>query len=199
MSRAQTQVSVIGGAELTEEELLVLSSTRGIAAPEIKRVRQTHHTLARLLALGMADGEAAAAVGLSPSRVSILKSDPTFQSLLAVYHQNQDAIVLDIMKKVQEVGSLALEEVRDRLLEEPEKVTNSQLLEIATAALDRLGHGPTQKVAIAHVDINSIKERAAAARRDQITFRQEFTMDRDRELSLEAQEIDQNPTNGPDL
>ena len=89
----------------------------------------------------------------------------------------KDGQVFDLLEKLSEVSMNALDELRDRLLEEPEKVSNNQLLEIITNGLDRLGHSPTHKVAIATVDINELKKNASAARSDQISFRNHQTIE----------------------
>ena len=109
-----------------------------------------------------------------PSRVSILKSDPAFSALMQTFQTVKDGQVFDLLEKLSEVSMNALDELRDRLLEEPEKVSNNQLLEIITNGLDRLGHSPTHKVAIATVDINQLKQNASAARSDQISFRNQL-------------------------
>lgn len=127
--------------------------------------------LARLLAIGVSPRECSARLNISVNRISILQSDPTFKGLLKVYATKQDEITHEILENFKEVGLNAIQEIRDRLLEEPEKFQNGQLLDLATAALDRLGHGPTAKVAIAHVDIEELRKNAATARNDQITFR----------------------------
>ncbi len=187
MSRTATQVSILEGRPLTDEELEILNANRGISAPGIKSIRQTHRRLAQLLAVGTPDGAAASIVGLHPSRVSILKSDPAFQALMATYHQHQEQITLSLMDKLGDISHSVMDEIRDRLLEEPEKISNSQLLELLTESLDRLGHSPTQKIAVAHVDISELRRNATAARNDQITFREHQPL-------LEA-EVSQEETN----
>lgn len=171
MARTPAQVILKEGKILTNDELETLNSNRGISAPQIKSIRQTHRRLAQLLAMGTTDAVAASLVGLHPSRVSILKSDPAFSALMQTFQQHKDNQVVDLLEKLSEVSMNALDELRDRLLEEPEKISNGQLMEIITNGLDRLGHSPTHKVAIATVDINELKQRALAARSDQISFR----------------------------
>ncbi len=174
--RAANQVSILEGRELSDEEIATLDSSRGISAPQIKSIRQTHRRLAQLLAVGTPDGAAASIVGLHPSRVSILKSDPAFQALMSTYHQHQEQITLSLIDKLGDISHSVMDEIRDRLLEEPEKISNSQLLELLTESLDRLGHSPTQKIAVAHVDISELRKNATAARGDQISFRNNLPM-----------------------
>ena len=193
MRQAET-VELAEGLELTEEDLGFLQTNRGTSAPEIKRVRHSHQMLARLLAIGVSPKECAARLNISASRISILQNDPTFKGLLQVYHEKQDEITHEILENFREVGLNAIQEIRDRLLEEPEKFQNGQLLDLATAALDRLGHGPTAKVAIAHVDIQELRRNASVARQDQITFRSN-----DRETEVLTIEVDPAAAEGVDV
>jgi hypothetical protein len=190
------QISLKEGKVISSEELQSLNEERGISAPQLKNIRQTHRLLARCLALGMADGDAAAAVGLTPGRVSILKNDPTFRALMQTFQATKDAHAIDIMEKVHEVGMIAVEEIRDRLLDNSDDITMGQLLEITTSALDRLGHGPTAKVNITTVNINALKEAAQNARRDQIVFRDSNVLEA---VVVHEDEVDKNSTKWSDL
>lgn len=172
MARSKAQILLSEGRILEDEELEVLNSERGISAPQIKSIRQTHRRLAQILAIGTSDSVAAGLVGLSPSRVSILKNDPAFKALMQTFQEHKDQQVIDLLGKLSEVSMNALDELRDRLLDEPEKISNTQLLDIITNGLDRLGHSPTQKIAVARVDISELKKNAALARADQVTLRE---------------------------
>lgn len=177
MSRSLQQVSILEGRPLSDEELAVLETNRGIAAPQIKSIRQTHRRLAQLLAVGTPDSAAASIVGLHPSRVSILKADPAFQALMSTYNTHKEQLTLSLLDKLSDLSHIALDELRDRLLDDPEKISNNQLMELLTESLDRLGHSPTQKIAVAHVDIEELRRSASAARNDQISFRNHQTLE----------------------
>lgn len=195
MSRAAIQVSLREGKIISDEDLALLNTNRGIAAPGLQKIRQTHRLAARLMALGMKDGDVAVAVGLSPGRLSILKNDPAFTALIQTFQNHKDAHTIDIMEKVHEVGMIAIEELRDRILDAPDEISSSQLLDITTAALDRLGHGPQAKLSVTTVNITALKEAAHAARRDQISFRQNVP---EAHLVIEG-EAYETPTDGADL
>lgn len=68
---------------LTAADLEILR--RPAAKTTIKTIRDSHHTIAWLLALGKTDIEVAQEVGMSIARVSGLKSDPAFKELLSTY------------------------------------------------------------------------------------------------------------------
>src|SRR6056297_3401108 len=75
-----------------EQADLELASTveRNSQPPAIKRITDRHHALARLLAAGTPEGEAALILGYDNSRVSILKQSPAFQELLDLYRAEVD-------------------------------------------------------------------------------------------------------------
>lgn len=161
--RQPKEVYVSFERELTEADLRA-PVTQVQTAPPIKQLRDTHHALARLLATGMGEAEASAQTGYSPSRISILKADPTFQELLEFYRSKGGESVADFRERMAVVGLTALAEIRDRLEEKPEEFNNTQLRELVRDLADRTGHAP-EKAASQNVTINvGLSERMAAAR-----------------------------------
>jgi hypothetical protein len=156
--------------ELSPEDFALLATERGVEPAPLKRLGERHHALAKLLAQGTSPGEAAVVTGLSPSRVSILKADPTFQDLVAFYREKVDAAYVDMHSTLAGLSLDAAQELRDRLEEEPEKISVGQLLEITKLGADRTGFGPksTQDVNV-NVGLadrmQAARERAEARRR----------------------------------
>lgn len=152
------------GRDLRESDLSLLTQERGIQAPQIKKLRDRHHALARALAAGMRDHEASAITGYSISRISILKSDPTFQDLLSGYTEASAEVFADFVTRASGLALEAVNELHERLEEEPDSFTHAQLLEVVKTTADRSGNAPVQRsVAInANVDLG---DRLAAARR----------------------------------
>lgn len=70
---------------LTPADLALLDTARGSKPSPLKRLRDSHHRLARVLATGVSQTEAAARCGMSISRVSILLADHSFADLVEVY------------------------------------------------------------------------------------------------------------------
>lgn len=127
------------------DDLSRLDEPRESVAPPIKKLRERHHALARMLASGMAPGEAAIACGYVGSRVSILQSDPTFSELVAHYRELRTERYFDGMQVMAELHMDAVEEIRDRLEAEPEEFTIGQLMELTKLTADRTGKGPSTK------------------------------------------------------
>lgn len=177
--RAAKPLVAVEVRELREADLALLEVERATKAPEIKRLRQRHHSLARLLAAGLKDGEAAAILGYDPSRVSILKADPAFQQLLRHYTEMRDAEFADMHRRMADLGIEAIEELRERVAENPEDVSSALLLEIATKTADRTGYGPVSSTNV-NVNLN------LAAR-----------LEKARKRVTEAKVIDAEFTEGP--
>jgi hypothetical protein len=139
-----------GGRRRPEIELVIevvrsLSETdvAKLASPDplnskpipIQALRASHHQLAQLLAQGRPDSEIALLTGYSPSRISILKSDPTFQQLMSGYQDIRAAVFVDTLERMKVLGLSTLDELQERLEAEPQKWSNRELMEMADLML----------------------------------------------------------------
>lgn len=144
--------------ELTEVDLALLELDRGIKAPTLKKLRDSHHSIARLMAQGLRNSDIAAVTGYSQSRLSIFKADPAFQELMAFYKEQvedtKEAAYAGAQEKLAAVNHDAIEELHERLLDTPEAVSTDQLMDIVKLASDRTGHGPQSKSTQVNVNID---------------------------------------------
>lgn len=141
--RAASPLAIEVTGELRPADLALLASERGIVAPTIVRLRERHHHLARVLAGGANNSEASLITGYDPSRISILRSDPTFQALMADYRSIEDGLLADFVDRATTLGMTAMSNLQDKL--EEGSTSDSMELEIAKFAADRTGHAPVQK------------------------------------------------------
>lgn len=139
----------------------------GTVQPSLKAIRHTHHRLARLLASGTDEVVAARLCNYSPNRVSILKSDPAFQDILAKYSASVEEEWVDVHKVISGLSLNLLQELQERLDEKPEAFTPAMLGELAKMLMDRSGNGPTanlnvnsRSVVLHSSDIQRIKDEA---------------------------------------
>lgn len=130
---------------LGEADLALLAQNRGIEAAPIKKITERHHALARALASGLSEAEAAAHVGYSLSRVSILKGSPAFRELLDLYRTSADAQFAEMHATLAGLSKDAALELRARLEDNPDSLSVGQLLQTIQMAADRTGFGPTSK------------------------------------------------------
>lgn len=146
--RAKAPLSAVVERPLSEEDLSSLDELRESKPAPIKRLRERHHALAKQLAQGVSEGEAAIACGYSSSRISILKDDPSFKELLAFYADGLRERYYDMHEMLSALGKDAAEELSTRLEEEPEEFTNGMLMDLLKTSADRSGHGPSSNTQV---------------------------------------------------
>lgn len=151
--------------ELTEADIALLETDRGIQPVPIKHLRHRHHALARALASGLSNWEAAMIAGYAPHRVAILNDDPTFKELVAFYHQEQAVVHQDLHEKLVGLSQDAADELATRLENEPEKLSTAQLQELVKLGADRTGYGPQSSSTNVNVTVDISKRLEAARKR----------------------------------
>ena len=136
-------------AELTAEDVAVYQTTvscGGSAASQIKKIRDVHHQIARMLAAGFKNVEISQVTGITPQRVTQLKNDPAFIELLEFYRDNESEVFADLISRIKNLSTDALDKLHERIVEDPNQVTTRELIEVVKAGYDRSGHGPQSKV-----------------------------------------------------
>jgi len=127
---------------LTEADMALMAiADAGSKPPELKRITDRHHQLARLLASGMKPGEAALQVGYDVSRVSILMNSPAFLELLALYRKEARQEFVSVLEHMAGISRDAALELRERLEESPERFTVSELRQLLNDMQDRVMAG----------------------------------------------------------
>lgn len=135
-----------------------------------KKMTERHHALARMLASGLKDGEAAALVGYEQAWVSSIKKSPAFIELMDLYRETKDLEFAEFAGRMAGLGKDALVELQNRLETEPEKFTNGTLLEVIKTLADRTGYGPQTTTVNVNLDLGArlaaARARAAASMKD---------------------------------
>lgn len=149
------ELEILGS--ITEQDILDRTEGELVSseAPTLSRIRGIHHEIARQLASGLTPAEVSAITGYSLSRISILQGDPSFKELLAFYKNKSDEVFVDVHKRMAILGLDAANELADRLETKPETLSNSQLIEITKASLDRAGYSPVSKTVNVGVQISA--------------------------------------------
>lgn len=132
--------------------------------PVVKRLRDSHHAVAKLLARGMTPTQVSLQTGYAPSRISTLQNDPAFQEMLAFYRQDNEAVAEAVEAQFLGVAMDAKQAIQERLLDEGEEVSLTTLNEIFKTFADRAGYAPIQRSISKNVNLN-IGERLDAARK----------------------------------
>lgn len=154
--RGQGDVTLGQWAELELEDLAELE-VAGTVLPKqrLKSIRDSHHRIAQLLAQGEKQVEVARLTGFAAGRIYELRMDPAFQELLEYYRAEQRKTWIDTQERMAMLGNDAIVEMHQRLLDTPEAIKVSDVLEIAKFAMDRTGFGPTSKVQSTHVHVGA--------------------------------------------
>lgn len=153
----------IPGRYLTQNEKLK-------RRPAVMRLRDSHHMMARLCALGLRPNQVALVSGYGPVRVSQLMNDPAFMELVAQYRKDKhvtDGIGLGPLDNMREIAiQNALKSVRHIADHIDEADANGELLPVREAlaifadAADRVGLGKKQTSINVNIDFASQLDRA---------------------------------------
>lgn len=132
---APLQVELIRCLTAEDRPLLENPPPVGGGTPVIAELRSSHHSLAQILAKGHSNEEAALISGYSPSRISILKSDPAFAELLVHYQTLREQVFVDVLERMKVLGLSTLEELQNRLETKPEGLSNRDLMDMTELLL----------------------------------------------------------------
>ena len=152
--RAAQPIMAVQTRELIPADLALLATEKGVTAPTVKKLRDSHHALARALAAGCTPAQAQIITGYSGSRISILQADPAFAELVAHYRGLETDLHADMIERMKTLGLDSLEELRERLDDAPEDFSPGMLLEIVKTMADRTGAGPASKSTNVTVAVN---------------------------------------------
>jgi len=136
--------------DLSEDEVMMLLEPAAIQPGTLKEIRQSHHGLARLIAVGTPAVDIAAITGFSVSRISVLKSDPTFAQLLAYYIAMEAEAYAgaraDVHQRLQDLTIDTMETLHQKVLEKGDTMSVKELAQIVELGTDRIGYGKTSTV-----------------------------------------------------
>lgn len=130
---------------LLPEELAMLELAP-VRTTSIKKIRDSHHALARALASGMSNIEASRVTGFDSGYISILKADPAFEELLAFYAEHDAVEQANLRERMTLIALDVSQEIRDRLHNEPETFPIGELRQLLVNLADRVGFGPSSTV-----------------------------------------------------
>lgn len=151
--------------ELTRSDLAHLAVKRDPVV--IQNIRDNHHRIARAIAAGLSNAEIAEVCGVSISRVSTLRRDPSMRQLVAEKQSMLDSefaasgdAVVDYLKSNALKAQAMLSDKLDEAAEKGEYLPTRDLLGIAELGLDRTGYGKVNKNLNVNVDFAARLEAA---------------------------------------
>jgi hypothetical protein len=151
--------------ELNEADLALLRSQPVSVrnGTTLRRLRASHHRIAQLAADGVSPTEISRVTGYSLSRIYVLLSDPAFKETVSYYQEDKDRAYVDFHDYASQVGLDYLNEMHQRIEEEPEKIPLGVLREVWKDIADRTGHAPVSKSVNVNVNAQNA-ERLSRAR-----------------------------------
>lgn len=152
---------VDGVRELSQQDVATLEHG---TSPAAKALRDSHHRLARMIALGLRGEELLETSGYSAGRISVLKADPAFQDLIAHYRNMVNEGYLEAAdeyyRTVSANRAISARRINDKLADDDEDIPLRTLLAIHSDAADRTGY-PKRSVAVnVNVDFAAKLEKA---------------------------------------
>lgn len=132
---APVQFRVLRPLTPADVPTLLAKAPSGAGADPVATIRQSHHNLARLLATGVDDVEASLCTGYTPNHISRLRQSPAFAELLNYYSTQRDQIFVDALERMKVVGLMAIDELRQRIEDEPSAFARRELMEVVDLML----------------------------------------------------------------
>ena len=123
-----------------------LASTQKSDEKDVQALRARHHGVARLLAEGVPEGIVAEMSGYTAPYISTLKNNPAMIQLIEFYRSPKTDAAKIIGEKLRVSADMSLDLIRQKMEDEPDKITISELTAVAKLGFDRSGNGPNSTV-----------------------------------------------------
>lgn len=117
---------------------------------DLKKVRERHHSVARMVAGGLSQRMVSGLCGYTESYLSVLLNNPAMQELIELYRIQQGAGQAVAIEKLRTVGMKALESLDAKL--DKSELSNQEMLQLAKLGLDRGELGPSSKSHVVRED-----------------------------------------------
>jgi DNA-binding transcriptional MerR regulator len=146
---------------------------------DIKQLWEHHHTILRMVALGMSNKEIADTVGCTPQTVSNVRNSPMAQGVLDQHREKLDEEVVTMAERINRFAPTALALLED-IIDGRRDAPMGLQAKTAENYLARAGYGPVHKAVnlsqhLTREDIERIKERAAAAQNESAAMEAEYS------------------------
>lgn len=130
-----------GSPVMQHPEALPAESTEDPS--DLKKLREKHHSVARMIAAGLQQRMVSQICGYNESYLSVLLNNPSMQELVELYRIQNGAAGQIIVEKLKTVGMKAVERLEEKIDEG--KMSANDLIAAAKLGLDRAEHGPTSR------------------------------------------------------
>lgn len=147
---------------------------KGGNSGDLSRIKEKHHTVARLMASGMQQGLVATIAGYTESYLSVLLGAPAMSELIGYYRAQHSNAAEVIAERLRHVSMGAVEKLSEKM-DSDDGLNANELLQLAKLGLDRSGHGPQSKQQIStethlidHAELKRLNREARRGSREDI-------------------------------
>lgn len=124
----------------------------GRSDADLNVVRERHHRIAQLLALGEKNVAIAGRLGISPQSVGTLARSPAMKALVEQYRSEVFEHDHLVRSQIEEVGLVGLRKIHVGIV--TDQIQGSDLIRATMDLFDRAGHGPTKTVKTANLNLS---------------------------------------------
>jgi hypothetical protein len=140
--------------EIVGEVRDLTEADTSVNAPvSLKRLRDSHHAVARLLAKGLTPAQVSLQTGYALSRISVLQRDPTFRELMTFYRRDEDAARIEYEAQMELVSRDYLQAIHEDLHDDVQ-MTTMEKAEIWKLVTDRAGFAPISRSVNKNLNLN---------------------------------------------
>lgn len=153
------KTSITEVRSLTEADLQSLRE-KSVGSARIANLKDSHHMVARYMALGLSLGEVAESTGYSYARIAVLSTDPAVQQLVSKYREIVTDRVFDAaaeLTKLSVANMAKIERMKSDRLDSADEEGGSPIpfKELITAGADYMDRfGPIKKSATHNTNVN---------------------------------------------
>lgn len=124
---------------------------------QVGRMRDSHHRIAQMMAMGWTDSMIRRITGITTRRLALYRADPAMQEIVAKYSRRGEEKLEDFEDFFNELmvsnrvkGELAISDAIDEHLDGDREISLTVLDRIVQGRADRTGYGKTSKVEHKH-------------------------------------------------
>lgn len=142
----------------------------GALAEAESQFKDHHYRIACLLGQGKKQAEVALETGYSSARISRLRQIPAFRFLIERYRNKAEYIEFQAFRQVKAMMAAihleALDLLQDRIMDDPDSITNRELLDVIADMADRLGLSKVSRTESTSLNVDLADTLAVARRRE---------------------------------
>jgi hypothetical protein len=137
--------------EETDHRLLVMHGPDKSGVADVQAMRASHHTLARMVAMGLRETDIAEETGYSATRISnLITHSAAFQELVEKYRERITEAVVTHHSKLHFAAGVAVQLITEELIDNADALTPDFKLKAMKELLEHSGYAPASQAKVDH-------------------------------------------------